>query len=215
MKDASSVVLFDAIEQLRGRLPSGYALRHRNSTDFPFLRQLYAETREEELRPVPWSPEQKWVFLCDQFQKQHEHYQQHYPLAQWWVVTCDEASVGRLYVAQTARDLRIMDLSLTAAHRGMGLGGAMVRALLRHAEVQSLSVSLHVEPFNPAMRLYKRLGFVTQEMRGVYAFMERLPSVENDLVPGVATAATNRHQEQFQGPVTRVNQSVDPLLQCR
>ncbi len=32
-------------------------------------------------------------------------------------------------------------------------------------------VSIHVEKYNPAMRLYRRLGFVTEEDKGVYDLM--------------------------------------------
>jgi hypothetical protein len=32
-------------------------------------------------------------------------------------------------------------------------------------------VSIHVEKLNPAMRLYRRLGFVTEEDKGVYDLM--------------------------------------------
>ena len=32
-------------------------------------------------------------------------------------------------------------------------------------------VSIHVEKFNPAMRLYRRLGFTTEEDKGVYDLM--------------------------------------------
>ena len=37
----------------------------------------------------------------------------------------------------------------------------------------SLGISLHVEPFNPAKRMYERLGFVVSETRGLYEFMVR------------------------------------------
>lgn len=162
---------------LRCALFEGYGLRGRAESDLPFLRELYARTREEELRQVPWTERQKREFLDDQFSKQHAHYLAHYPTAQWWVLTWSEEPVGRLYLEQTARDLRVMDVSLLAAHRGRGLGGAIMRALLRHAAAADLPVTLHVEPFNPALRLYQRLGFERVETRGIYYFMQRLPAL--------------------------------------
>jgi len=33
-------------------------------------------------------------------------------------------------------------------------------------------VTLHVEPYNPAVRLYQRLGFRVVEQRGVNLFMK-------------------------------------------
>lgn len=161
---------------LSDALPKGHGLRERRADDLPFLRELYAQTREDELRRVPWPERQKREFLDDQFSKQHAHYLAHYPSARWWVLACGDEPVGRLYVEQTARDLRVMDVSLLAAHRGRGLGGALMRALMRHAAAAGLPVTLHVEPFNPALRLYQRLGFERVETRGIYYFMQRLPA---------------------------------------
>mgnify|MGYP000908395444 CR=1 FL=1 len=57
--------------------------------------------------------------------------------------------------------------------RGGGLGTRLMHRLLNHADQLGLPTSLHVEPFNPAQRLYLRLGYVTRETRGIYHFMER------------------------------------------
>jgi len=35
---------------------------------------------------------------------------------------------------------------------------------------------LHVEPFNPARRLYERQGFRTVETRGIYLYMQCPPA---------------------------------------
>ena len=47
--------------------------------DEPFLRTLYASTRERELSIVPWPEEQKAAFLTMQFDAQHSYYRTHYP----------------------------------------------------------------------------------------------------------------------------------------
>jgi RimJ/RimL family protein N-acetyltransferase len=192
------------LRHLARALPAAYALRPRTEADLPFLRELYAQSRAEELAPVPWTAHAKREFLDDQFGKQHAHYLQHYPTAQWWIVTCDGAPVGRLYVARTPGDLRVMDVTLAAAHRKHGIGTALMRALLRHAGEEALAVTLHVEPFNPAMRLYLRLGFAHVETRGVYHFMRRPPSVEDDLVADVRRVPADRDHEQLQPAVGRV-----------
>lgn len=196
-----------ALAHLLQALPAAYGLRHRSAADLPFLRQLYAKTREEELAPVPWPEPQKQAFLDDQFDKQHGHYLQHYPQAHWWVLTFREAPVGRLYLNQTASELRIMDIALMPEQRNRGLGTALMHALLRHADCQQLTVSLHVEPFNPALRLYQRLGLAHAETRGVYLFMQRLPaarSVEDEFVAGVAGVASDGNHEQVQAAVPRM-----------
>lgn len=158
---------------LQAGAPPGVTLRDRSDTDLPFLEALYASTREEELRPVPWPDAAKRAFLADQFAKQHAYYLEHYPGADWLVIAHAEVPVGRIYLHQSATDLRLMDVALVAAWRGRGLGTALMRALVAYADTAGCSVSLNVEPFNPARRLYERLGFAPVETRGYYQFMER------------------------------------------
>jgi ribosomal protein S18 acetylase RimI-like enzyme len=51
----------------------------------------------------------------------------------------------------------------------------LMEALLAYADNLGRPVSLHVEPFNPARRMYERLGFRVIETRGLYEFMAREP----------------------------------------
>ena len=46
-----------------------------------------------------------------------------------------------------------------------------VRDLMEEARDQGLPVRLHVEKFNPALRLYERLGFRPLEDLGVHLLM--------------------------------------------
>ena len=46
-----------------------------------------------------------------------------------------------------------------------------------------LPVRIHVEKFNPALRLYRRLGFTEIEDKGIYLFMEWQPEVLVEEVP--------------------------------
>lgn len=188
-------------------LPDDCCLRPRTRADIEFLADLYAQTREEELRSVPWSAAQKQAFLRDQFEKQHAHYLAHYPGAEWWVVVMGGEPVGRLYLEQTAGELRLMDIALTSARRGCGLGSRLVDAVLGRADAAGTPVRLHVEPFNPALRLYERRGFRHLETRGVYWFMERpigTASVEDHLVLQSVAMAADRHHEQVKATQARV-----------
>jgi ribosomal protein S18 acetylase RimI-like enzyme len=158
---------------LAAGLPPGCQLRERAPGDLQFLSQLYASTRQEEMRLVGWTDAQKLAFLQDQFEKQHRHYLEHYPQAQWLVIERDGMPVGRVYIEQTPLEIRLMDVALLPEHRNQGLGTALMKALLAIGDGADLPVSLHVEPFNPAFRLYRRLGFAEIETRGYYQFMER------------------------------------------
>jgi ribosomal protein S18 acetylase RimI-like enzyme len=70
-----------------------------------------------------------------------------------------------------------MDIALLPAYRGQGIGTRLLDALL--AQAQGAPVTLHVEPLNPAQRLYRRLGFRLLEDRGVYHFLEWRPDQLN------------------------------------
>lgn len=200
---------------LRQALPAGWSLRERVDGDLPFLAALYAQTREEELRPVAWSPEQKLAFLADQFAKQHAYYLQHYPHARWWVLTCEGERAGRLYVSRTSSDLRVMDITVAPQHRNRGVGTALLRVLVDETARAGIECSLHVEPYNPALRLYTRLGFQFVEVRGAYHYMRRASSVHDDFVLRGDGVARDGHHEKLERPVRRVHNPVDGLRQHR
>ena len=156
-------------------LPSGIALRPVGASDRDFLLQVYASTREEELRPVDWSADQKAAFVRMQFEAQNAYYREHYHPATFDVVEVDGDPVGRLYVARWADEIRIIDVALLPEHRGRGIGTSVIRALLDEAAASGKRLSIHVEKHNPARRLYERLEFVESVDRGLYVLMEATP----------------------------------------
>jgi ribosomal protein S18 acetylase RimI-like enzyme len=149
----------------------GLEFRRMRDTDLPFLERLYASTRQEELAPVPWPGDAKRAFLGQQFRAQHAHYRQHYPAADWLVILRAGEPVGRLYVAHWEREHRVIDIAFLPEHRRQGLGGALMRDLLDAAAAAGKAVTIHVEKNNPAMGMYRRLGFVTAADKGVYDLM--------------------------------------------
>lgn len=154
---------------------AGLAFRPIAESDLPFLARVYASTRAEELAPVPWSDEQKAAFCAQQFAAQHAHYQQTYRGADWLIMLHRGEAVGRLYVVEWEREHRIIDIALLPEHRGKGLGTAVMQDLLDRAAAHGKGVSIHVEQFNPAQRLYQRLGFSKVGEHGVYELMRWLP----------------------------------------
>jgi ribosomal protein S18 acetylase RimI-like enzyme len=149
-----------------------HRLRPARAEDRDFLLRVYASTREEELRPVDWSAEQKAAFVQQQFEAQDAYYREHYDPATFDVIEVDGEPAGRLYVARWEDEIRIVDIALLPEHRGRGTGTALVRALLDEAAAAGKRLSIHVEVNNPARRLYERLGFAAVEERGVYVLME-------------------------------------------
>lgn len=151
-------------------------LRPITAADQDFLHRLYATTREDELRQVDWTDEQKAAFVSQQFHAQHQYWQENYTDTSWDLVLRDGEPIGRLYVARWANEIRIVDIALMPAHRGGGTGTRLIRQIFAEGDASGRKVSIHVEIFNPARRLYERLGFVQAAERGVYLLMERPPA---------------------------------------
>jgi RimJ/RimL family protein N-acetyltransferase len=151
-------------------------LRPITDADMEFLLALYASTREEELRQVDWTPEQKAAFVRQQFEAQHRHWQENYTSTRWDLILHYGEPIGRLYVARWPEDIRIVDISLMPDRRGSGIGTRLIRELLAEGDASGRIVSIHVEMYNPARRLYERLGFVQAGEHGVYLRMEHAPA---------------------------------------
>jgi ribosomal protein S18 acetylase RimI-like enzyme len=151
------------------------ALRPATEADGAFLFGVYASTRLDELAQTPWSAEEVQAFLAMQFQAQHTYYYTHYTGAQFLVVLVDDIPAGRLYIDWWASELRLMDIALLPEFRNQGIGSHLIADLLRQARARNLPVTLHVEPFNPAMRLYERLGFSKIGEAGIYWLMKWQP----------------------------------------
>lgn len=151
------------------------ALRREAEADFAFLCELFADIRREELAPVPWPEQAKRDFLDSQCKLQRDHYARHYGGADLLLVLDRDTPVGRLYVHATKAEIRLMEIALLRDWRARGIGSLLVRTLLEEAARRGVEVTLHVEPGNPAQRMYHRFGFALVENRGVYDFLRWAP----------------------------------------
>jgi len=155
------------------RLPADLTLRPTTPEDRSFLVGVYAATREEELAQTDWSPEAKHAFVLQQFDAQDRYYRENvYPDADYLVITYRGEPAGRLYLSALPDDVRIIDIALLPAFQRRGIGTTFLRALQDECASSGRSLSIHVERFNPALRLYQRLGFEQVEDKGVYLFLK-------------------------------------------
>ena len=69
-------------------------LRPITEGDQPFLYQVYASTRKEDLSVLDWSQSQKDAFLAMQFRAQHTFYQEQFAEASFQVILCDGERIG-------------------------------------------------------------------------------------------------------------------------
>lgn len=154
-------------------------LRPITPEDEPFLFQVYAAARSNEVAQVPWDDAQKEAFLSFQFNAQHQHYQTEFADADFSVILDAGAPVGRLYVDRRADEIRILDIALLPAHQGRGLGRELICKLLAEAVAAGKPIGIYVESYqHRAQALFKSLGFETKEDHGVSVLMQWQPEAE-------------------------------------
>jgi ribosomal protein S18 acetylase RimI-like enzyme len=151
-------------------------LRAAAESDKDFLFSVYASTRADEMELVDWSDEQKEGFLHMQFDAQTKHYSLYYPNAEYKIIERTGVPIGRLIVENRGDHYLIMDVALLPEYRRSGIGSFLIDQLKQESVRLSLPLVLRVEFFNPAVRLYTRLGFVkTRDVNTVYQEMVWTP----------------------------------------
>jgi ribosomal protein S18 acetylase RimI-like enzyme len=154
----------------------GIRLRPEQAADEPFLFRVYAGTRAEELEQGDWDEARRHGFLQMQFQAQRRCYLADYPGATLDVIELGDEPVGRLYVHRRENEIRIMDIALLPEFRRRGFGTRLLQGIQQEGGAQQKPVTIHVEVFNPARRLYQRLGVREAGTNGVYLLMRWLPN---------------------------------------
>jgi ribosomal protein S18 acetylase RimI-like enzyme len=156
-------------------MPDRVTLRPVEPVDEPFLRALYASTREGELAALGWSPAQMEAFLEVQFRAREQHYRSQFAGAGDDLVLVEGEPAGRLSVERGELLIRIVDIAIAPAFRGRGAGTALLTGVIAEASAAGKVIELHVEASNPALRLYRRLGFVQTDAAAPYLKMQWRP----------------------------------------
>jgi ribosomal protein S18 acetylase RimI-like enzyme len=150
-------------------------LRPAAAADDAFLFEVYAAARREPLAPLGWDRATADAFLRTQYEAEQRDWRHHHAGAECHVVLRDGEPVGRLYLARGDHELRILDITLLPRWQGRGIGTALVGELLDEARRTRRTVRAHVERSSPAVRLYRRLGFLHAATRGTSLLMEWTP----------------------------------------
>lgn len=147
--------------------------------DKPFLRQLFATTRADELALMPWDANQKETFISMQFNAQDQQYAMSYPQADHNIILLRDVPIGRMMAARNDTAISLVDIALVPEFRNVGIGTGLIKDLLNEAAAVGKPVRLHVFNSSPAMRLYARLGFSRVGADAVYVEMIWLPPVKS------------------------------------
>jgi ribosomal protein S18 acetylase RimI-like enzyme len=150
-------------------------LRLATDDDYDFMRRLYHSVREEEMKQFPFTDTQKVIFLNEQFAAQFQHYGIHYPSCERNIVEVDGKPAGRLWIDEWKDQIRLVDIALMPEYRAGGIGTRLLRDVLARGAAAGKPVTIHVEAYNPALRLYERFGFEKVDTNGVYYLMKWTP----------------------------------------
>ena len=147
-------------------------LRRVNTEDEPFLLAVYGSTRAQELALTNWDEPLRDAFLRMQFSAQQAHYREHYPGGEHYVILVNEDAVGRLYIADVQKEVRILDITVLPHHRNAGIGTSIIMELMAEAAAIAKPLRIYVESFNRSLGLFERLGFVKSDESGYSYLME-------------------------------------------
>jgi len=156
--------------------PASVSLRPVTPDDREFLVAVYYGTRAQELAQVEWDEGQKEAFVRWQFERQDEEYRQRYPDGRYDVILVDGVPAGRIWVGVDDKQIRLLDIAITAEFQNRGVGTHLLRQLMAEATATGKVLRHMVFVLNDnAHRFYERLGFVIIEDLGAYKHMEWVP----------------------------------------
>jgi ribosomal protein S18 acetylase RimI-like enzyme len=138
-----------------------FTLRPEVEADAAFRFALFRTSRGPGWEQLPLPPELMAKIMEQQFQVQTQAYNANWPDARLEIVMVENLAVGRLATHRAPDALHLIDIALTPAWRGRGLGEALLRMLMDEALARTCALTLNVDPDNRgALQLYKRLGFI-------------------------------------------------------
>jgi ribosomal protein S18 acetylase RimI-like enzyme len=149
---------------------SGLAIRRATPDDASFLRTLFHDANAAGLVGIGLSGAMLELVVDQQFRAQQAGYRNAYPEAAYLLIEQAGASVGRLTLSldtpASDRTLRLVDIAVSAAARGQGIGTQVIWGLAGAArESGATRLTLSVMSTNTrALGLYQRLGFVARDV---------------------------------------------------
>jgi ribosomal protein S18 acetylase RimI-like enzyme len=159
-------------QNLARRAPKAFALRPVLQEDEDFLSEVYASTRTDELIQTGWDEALQRAFLTQQFTSQQQYYKDRFPEGEHQIILVNNLRAGRIYVAGSDKEIRILDLTLLPQYRNAGIGTSILQDILTEAKTSRKPVRIYVESFNRSLGLFERLGFRKASEAGMHFLME-------------------------------------------
>jgi len=150
-----------------------------HDSDTHFLKKLYCDSRAWEFELTHWSDKDRDDFIGRQFDIQDRAYKSTYLGAVHRIIQLDGVDIGRLIINRQDDLLHIIDLIILLSHQRRGIGSDILKSLLNEAQGGKVPVILSVEKGNPAINLYKQLGFQQTGVSGHHISMKWSPFIGN------------------------------------
>jgi GNAT superfamily N-acetyltransferase len=148
------------------------SLRPALPEDRAFLVDVFVSARRGALAPLGWDDAAARAFLETQFEHEERDWRSHVPGAECQVVLRGGQPVGRLCLARSAQEIRVMDLTLLPEQRHQGIATRLLAELMEEARSTRRTVRLHVDRSNGLAELCRRLGFMPAATRAGTWLME-------------------------------------------
>ena len=75
------------------------------------------------------------------------------------IIVVDGVDAGWLQISESEREISLYQIHIKSGYRARGIGPALMQDLLARGRIREKPISLYVVRNNPAVALYKRLGF--------------------------------------------------------
>lgn len=157
--------------------PGAPMLRPVEPADQAFLYDLYVQVQEPVLDLSHLEPAQSRSLLQLQFTAQQQHYKSQYPDAEHSIVLIDNMPIGQIYVARTAGQIHLIDISILPRFQNRGIGTYLLGMLQAEATATARPIHLSVLLSNrQALQLYQRLGFTIISSTALHLSLRWQPS---------------------------------------
>lgn len=149
-------------------------LRPVRPDDEPFLAQLFAFTEQERLALTGADSHTLDKIIRHELAGQQRHYRLLNEDATHCIILAQGHAAGRMVFWENRDEIRLAELAITPAFRGLGVGSAVIDTLKAQARHSHRPLRLHVEKYHlrQPRRFYQRLGFHLIEDRQTHLFME-------------------------------------------
>ena len=132
-------------------------LRRVRAEDDAFVFALFRTSREAEFALLPQP--QRETLLRFQYQAQSHDYAARFPHSEHFIVESCGQAAGRLLLNREADEHRVVDIAIVPELQRQGIASVVLKSLIAEAEAAGAALRLSVWYSNPALDLYRRLGF--------------------------------------------------------